>query len=464
MESSASSAPVRRAALVVATMASFLTPFLGSSINVALPTIGRELHLSPVALSWVATAFMLASAVCLVPFGRLADIVGRRRVFLIGMITFTATSLACGFAASGAALIALRALQGVGGAMIFSTGLAILTAVHAPGERGRVLGLNAAAVYAGLSAGPFLGGMLTRLWGWPGVFYATAPLGLATAVVAWRGLRGEWTGDRQAGFDAIGTVLYALALSALMIGLSLLRERAGILLVAAAAALFAAFLAWERRVSYPIIDVGLLASNPVFARSNLAALINYAATFAATFLLSLHLQYLRGLDPGRAGLVLLSQSVVMAAVSPLAGRLSDRWEPRIVASAGMGLGVAGLGWLAFLQADTSLGVIITALVVIGVGFGLFSSPNTNAVMSSVPARQLGVASATLGTMRLVGQMLSLGVAAAIIAAGVGPRPLTPELHPRFLMAERTAFLVFAGLCVLGLVASLTRGNVRGARR
>ncbi len=210
------------------------------------------------------------------------------------------------------------------------------------------------------------------------------------------------------------------------------------------------------------INVALLAGNAVFARSNLAALINYAATFAATFLLSLHLQYVRGLDPGQAGLVLLSQSVVMAAVSPLAGSLSDRWEPRIVASLGMGLGVVGLGWLAWLQVETPLSVIVAALVVIGIGFGLFSSPNTNAVMSSVEKHHLGVASATLGTMRLVGQMLSMGLAAATIAAFVGPHPITPAVHPQFLAAERTAFALFAALCVLGLIASLTRGRVRRA--
>ena len=455
---------VQKSALVVATMASFMTPFLGSAINVALPAIGKSLGMDAVALSWVATAFMLTSAVCLVPFGRIADLVGRKRVFLTGMILFTLASLGCGLARSAAVLITFRALQGVGGAMIFGTGLAILTSVYPPGERGRVMGLNAAAVYTGLSVGPFIGGVLTQQWGWPSVFLASVPVGLATAVVAWRGLKGEWTGGGSGGkFDAVGSALYGLALIALMSGLTASHGVVGVVLVAFSLLGFAVFVIWERRVPNPVLDVALLAGNVVFARSNLAALINYSATFAVTFLLSLYLQYIRGLDPHHAGLILLTQAVVMAVVSPMAGLLSDRLEPRIVASAGMALSVAGLSWFCFLDAQTPLGAIVAALVVLGAGFGLFSSPNTNAVMSSVERRNYGVASATLGTMRLVGQMLSMGVAAAVLTHFVGHAAITPAVHPQFLAGLRVAFMVSCVLCVGGVFASLSRGNVRPAR-
>jgi multidrug resistance protein len=175
-------------------MASLLTPFLGSSVNVALPAIGTSLHMDPVQLSWVATAFLVTSAVCLIPFGRLADMVGRRRVFLAGMTVFVLAAVGCALAGSAAVLIGCRVLQGVGAAMIFSTGLAILTSVYPPEERGRVIGLNTAAVYLGLSIGPVAGGFLTQHWGWRSVFLACVPFGLATLLVAWRGLKGEWTG------------------------------------------------------------------------------------------------------------------------------------------------------------------------------------------------------------------------------------------------------------------------------
>ncbi len=459
---------LQRSALVVATTASFLTPFLGSAVIVALPIIGVELAMSPVQLSWVTTAFVLASAVCLVPFGRAADLVGRKRVFLAGMLLFSAASLACGLAWNGAALIAFRAVQGAGGAMIFGTGLAILTTVYPPAARGRAIGLNSAAVYLGLSVGPFVGGILTRLWGWQSVFFVSVPLGLVAAAVAARGLQGEWKGSAGGRFDAVGSAIYAGALLATMLGLSSLPQARGFGLVAAGGLALVVFIGWERRVASPVLDVALLAGNAVFARSNLAALINYSATYAVTFLLSLYLQYVRGLDPSRAGVVLVTQSVVMATVSPFAGRLSDRVEPRIVASIGMMLTVAGLAWLVFLQAATPLGAIVAALVVLGAGFGLFSSPNTNAVMSAVARNQFGIASATLGTMRLLGQMVSMGLAAAVIAWYVGDAAITPGLHGRFIASLRMAFLISAVGCVVGVFVSLTRGDVRpgtaGGRR
>lgn len=451
---------VRRSALIVATAASFLTPFLGSAINVALPSIGTEFAMGAVELSWVALAFMLSSAVCLVPFGRVADIVGRKKIFLLGMTLFALSSLGCGLAGSATALIAFRALQGVGGAMIFGTGLAILSSVYPPGERGRVIGLNASAVYVGLSAGPFVGGMLTRHWGWPSVFLITVPIGLAATVIAWRGLQGEWSGTPGGRFDFVGAALYALALMTLMGGLSMLPAAGGVALIAVAVVAGGIFAGWERRAAHPVLDVQLLARNIVFARSNLAAFINYSASFAATFLLSLYLQYLRGLDPGETGLILLTPSVLMAVLSPFAGWLSDRLEPRIVASVGMVLTFAGLVWFCFLRFDTPLPSVIVALVVFGTGFGLFSSPNTNAVMSSVTKAQYGVASATLGTMRLLGQMVSMGVAAAILAFFVGHAPVTPAVRTPFLNALHLGFAIYAVLCFAGVFASLARGNVR----
>ena len=455
---------VRRAALLAAATASFLTPFQGSAVNVALPSIGADLGMHTIELSWVATAFLLASTVCLVPFGRVADIVGRKKVFLTGMAVFSATALACGLARNGPALIVFRTLQGMGAAMIFSTGLAILTSVYPPGERGRVLGLNASVVYVGLSIGPFVGGLLTQHCGWRGVFLATVPLGIAATGMAAHGLTGEWRSESRGRFDIAGSVIYAVTLVALMTGLSALPSGRGVLLTLAGAVAAGLFFAWERRVASPVFDVKLLASNPVFARSNLAALSNYSATFAVTFLISLYLQYIRGLDPARAGLVLLTQSVMMAAVSPFAGWLSDRLEPRIVASAGMVLTVLGLGWFCFLAHDTPLAVVIGALVVVGAGFGLFSSPNTNAVMSSVASTHYGVASATLGTMRLLGQMVSMGLAAAVLAYFVGHAPITPVLHPRFLDAMHVAFLVSALICTAGVFASLARGKVHRIER
>jgi EmrB/QacA subfamily drug resistance transporter len=427
-------------------------------VNIALPTIGREFGTDAVLLGWVATAYLLAATAFLLPFGRLGDIHGRRKVFLSGTLAYTAASLLCGLAPSIAWLIGLRALQGAAAAMLFATGVAMITSVFPAGERGRALGITVAAVYLGLALGPTLGGVLTQQLSWRSLFLANVPLGLViAAVLTWR-LRADWAEARGESFDRVGTVVLAAALTLLMLGTPQIGH-GGLWLLAAGAAALVAFVWWERRVTHPLIDVRLFRTSRVFAYSNLAALINYAATFAVTFLLSLYLQVVKALSPQAAGLVLVAQPLVMAACSPFAGRLSDRMEPRTVASAGMGLIAVALALLTSLGASTPLPAIVGMLAVLGVGFGFFASPNTNAIMGSVERRHYGVASATLATMRLAGQTLSMGVATLIFAVAVGRVPLF-SIPPRaFMHSLRAAFLVFSGLCVLGVLASLARGTV-----
>jgi MFS family permease len=222
----------------------------------------------------------------------------------------------------------------------------------------------------------------------------------------------------------------------------------------------AVFFWRQKKVESPILDLNLFFKNRVFALSNMAALINYSATFAVGFLLSLYLQYVMGLDPQAAGLVLVAQPLMQAIFSPLAGRLSDRIESRKIASAGMAMTAAGLTMLMFLNDQTHMIYIIVCLVFLGVGFAFFSSPNTNAVMSSVEKQFYGVASATLGTMRLTGQMFSMGIAMMIFSIYMGKVKITPEHHAGFLISVRTAFAVFAILCSIGVLASLARGKVR----
>ncbi len=449
--------------LVVASTASFLTPFMATSINIALPSIGREFSIDAVTLSWVTTAYLLAAAMFLVPFGRIADIRGRRKVFLAGMVGYTVVSFLCTLATSESMLIALRALQGFTDAMMFGTSTAIVTSVHPPERRGRALGITVAAVYTGSALGPFVGGFLTQALGWRSIFWLTTLLGvLVVALTLWK-MRGEWAEAAGQRMDIIGSAFYGLGLLGVMYGFRLLPSLNGAWPLLAGAVFLAAFVIRENRVSFPVLDMSLFRQNVVFALSNLSALINYAATYALSFLLSLYLQYIKALPPRTAGLVMLAQPVMMAAFSPLAGRLSDRVEPRIVASAGMAMSATGLLLTAFLTAESPLFLIVGILLLCGLGFGLFSSPNTSAIMGSVPRRQYGVASATTGVMRLVGQMLSMGIAALIIALYVGEVEITPLQHPAFLRAFRTGFFVCAGMCTAGIFASLGRGNLRDSR-
>ncbi|MEW5901147.1 MAG: MFS transporter [Acidobacteriota bacterium] len=445
-------------ASVIAGLASFLAPFMGASVNIALPSIGREFRADAITLGWVATSYILAAAVFLVPFGRLADLYGRKKIFLSGVSLYTLASLLCALSSSVAGLIGFRILQGVGAALIFGTGVAILTSVFPPGERGKALGINTAATYLGLSLGPVLGGWLTQNLGWRSIFYVNLLLGLLIVVLVLSKLRREWAEAAGEKFDLPGALLYGVALVGVILGFSRLPQSLGILLLLAGLALAAAFVFWEQRTAFPVLNIGLFRGNRVFAFSNLAALINYSATFSTGFFLSLYLQYLKGMSPQAAGLILIAQPAVMAVFSPLAGRASDRVEPRYVASIGMAFSGVGLFLLGFLRADTSLGFIVSSLAVLGFGFALFSSPNTNAVMCSVERKCYGVAAATLGTMRLVGQMFSMGMAMMIFAVFIGRVEVTPANQASFLQAIKTGFVVFAALCLAGVLPSLARGN------
>ncbi len=450
----------RRSVLVVTTLSSFLTAFMSSSVSIALPSIGKEFVMDAVLLSWIPASYLLASAMFLVPFGRTADIYGRKRLFTYGTVIYTVSSLLCGISSSGGELIAFRVMQGIGASMVFGTSTAILTSAFAVGERGKVLGVNVAAVYTGLSLGPFLGGLLTQHLGWRSVFLMNVPCGLIIVALVFWMLKEEWIEAKDEKFDFAGSIIYGITLLAIMYGFSLLPRTSGALLLLTGVVGLVAFVTWETKVESPVLDVKVFRNNRVFAFSNLAALINYSATFAVGFLLSLYLQYVKGLSPQSAGLILVSQPITQTIFSPFAGRLSDRIEPQIVASIGMTLTAIGLSMVAFLSEGTGFEFIIASLILLGFGFALFSSPNTNAVMSSVEKRSYGVASSALATMRLTGQMLSMGITTLIFSVYIGRFQITPEYYSLLLKSTRIAFVVFAALCFSGIFASLARGRVR----
>jgi EmrB/QacA subfamily drug resistance transporter len=454
----------RKFILLASTLASFLTPFMSSATNLALPSIAISFKLSTITLGWTVSAFLLMTAVFLVPMGKLADTIGRRRVFITGLIIFSAGTLASALAFSGASLISFRLIQGLGGAMIFSTSIALLTSAFPPESRGQVLGINTAATYTGLSLGPVAGGFLVEHSGWRSIFLVTCGLGLLALFSALKAYdqieqvsRNRAAGEPQR-FDIKGSLIYSSGLVCFMLGFSRLPADYGLLLTILGLILLAVFFLVENRTARPVFEVRLFRENRVFAFSNLAALINYSSTFAVGYLLSLYLQYIHNFSPRTAGLILISQPVFQALVSPLSGRASDRIDPRLLASGGMGLTAAGLLALSLIRPGTGLTWIIPGLVLLGIGFGLFSSPNTNAVMGSVSSKDYGLASATLATMRMVGQMFSLGLTMMIMSVVMGNVKITPDKFQLFMTSFRLTFEVFAVLNVLGIFASLARGR------
>jgi len=454
----------KKSVLLVATFAAFLTPFLGSAVNLALPAIGKDLHANAISLGWVISSFILSSAIFLLPFGRLADIIGRKKIFSIGILLFTISTFLIIFAWSITSLIVLRIFQGLSSAMIFGTSLAIITSVFQPGERGRAMGINITAVYLGLSLGPVIGGLLTQYLGWRSIFAFLVPFGIVSLILIKRKIKTEWAESSGEKFDWRGSLIYGIALASFMYGFSRLPSSLGWICIITGVLMAVIFVIAENKISNPVFDIRLILRNRVFAFSGIAALINYSATSAIGFFISLYLQYLKGLDARTAGLIMISQPIAMTLLSPVAGRLSDKKNPGVIASVGMGMTAIGLVFLCFLKETTPNYLIVLLLIMMGTGFGLFSSPNSNAIMSSVEKRHLGVASGVVGTMRMIGQMMSMGIAMMLISLYIGRQTINPATFPGLLSAMRTGFIIFSILSIFGIFASLARHGKPGNKK
>jgi len=451
--------PPAKLILFITTLTAFMTAFMGSSINIALPVIGIELNSNAIMLSWLSTSYLVTTAALLLPAGRLTDIFGRTKFFKWGIILFTIGSLLSGVAPSTITLLLFRILQGVGSSFIFSSSTALLVSVYPQSDRGKVLGINTAAVYIGLSSGPFLGGIITHNLTWRGIFFINAFVGIALIILTWIYLKHEWQEIQFHKYDYRGAAIYIFSILLLMLSVSLFPKPLGFVLLFISLISFLTFYFTERVTTDPILNTELFSSNRIFSLSNLAALINYSATYAISFLMSFYLQNVKNLTPQDAGIILITQPVLQALFSPIAGKLSDKTEPRFVASAGMFLLTIGLVFFCFLNTDTSYTFIVANLAMMGLGFALFSSPNVNAIMSSVDKKHYGVASSTLATMRMIGQMLSMGIVIVIFSIFIGSERISSVNQDAFLNSAHTAFILFSVLCFVGIFASLARGKI-----
>jgi EmrB/QacA subfamily drug resistance transporter len=422
-------------------------------------------------IEWVVVAYLLVVGSLLLPFGRLGEVLTFKRVYLVGFAVFTLASICCGGSPNVSALTAFRIVQGVGAAMIMAMGPAIVAQTFPAGERGRALGLNGVSVSIGLSLGPALGGVLTQVATWRAIFLINAPIGLLAILWAARVLPSETSGKGQT-FDVRGAALSGVALFALLLALSDGQEwgwtsPAVIGLVVAFVVLGGAFLAAERKSIQPMIDLALFRIRP-FSAGLVSVVVAFAGLFTATFLLPFLLQQGRGFSPIEAGMLLTPVPISMALVAPFSGAASDRFGPRILASAGMAIMVLGLFSLTQLPVDFSLPDLIWRLVLLGVGQGLFMSPNSSAVLGSVPRHRVGTASGTLAQMRVNGQALGIALSGAIVATRMpvhlaqlgGGAPTAAMRDAALAGAIHDAFVVAAVICSLGIVASLVRGSSR----
>lgn len=446
--------------VAIVAFTSFMSTFLISAVNIALPAIEKDFGLDAVTLSWVVTAFLLSTAMFLLPIGRWGDLTGIRRIYKTGMVIFTVSSLLSGFAGSGYWLIFFRFLQGIGAAFNSTTGAAILVSAFLPQYRGRVLGIAVSAVYLGLAFGPFFGGFLTQYLGWRSIFFFSSGFGVLVTIVAFLFLeKDNITKSTGKKMDLKGTFLYMLGLVALTYGSARIPSFQGWFMMISGVILLIVFWILESNSSMPVLETKLFTRNRLFAFSNLAALINYSATFSIIFLLSLYLQKVKGLAPRDAGTILVAQPIVMAVFSPFTGRLSDRIQPRYLATAGMTMCALGLVAFAFLNEFTSIGIILFLLFWVGLGFALFSSPNMNTIMSSVQKNQLGLASGSASTMRVVGQIISMTIATIFFAILFQKQAVEEVTNLLFLKALKMGFITSAIIALSGIYFSFSRGRI-----
>ena len=446
--------------LLVVSMVQFLVPFLMSAIGVALPAIGRELNASAVQLSLIITILVLANAAVLLPIGRFADIHGRKKVFITGTIVLALSTVALGFIKSINIFLFLRFMQGVGSAMILATSIAILTAVFPPERRGRAMGVIVSAVYIGLSFGPSLSGIIVNHLGWRWVFFIVFALIVVALTMTLIWLKGEWTSAPGEPFDYLGAVVFMLALITFVFGVSRLTDHHWAKWVALCGILgLIIFVVIEWKSPYPLLDLRLLISNLPFSFSNIATFLNYSAASSFVFFFSLYLQYVKGFSPQQAGMLLIVQPVVQAILAPIAGRLSDSYQPSHIATIGMGFCTIGLAAAATINADTSYIFIVFVMIMLGLSLGLFSTPNMTAIMNSVGPKYQGTASSMVSTMRTMGMLFSTTSIAVILSIYLGDSPVMRQNIPQFMDSMQTSLWFFSALSLLGTIFSMAKGRI-----
>jgi MFS family permease len=441
----------------VVSVSQFLTPYMLSSVGVALPSIGREFSAGAVALGLVEVLYMLSGSMLLLPMGRFSDIYGRKKLFAAGMVVMALCNIILPMVPTIRIFIIFRFIQGIGASMIISTSLAILTSSIPTAKWGRALGFVVGSTYLGLSAGPSIAGLMITHLGWRWVFYIAIPAQvMALSLTLWK-LREEGKNAANERFDWSGALTYMTALPCLILGMSYWKEWAGAKWAAGCGAiLLLMFIRHELRVSSPLVSIRSIIRNRTFAFSNLATFLNYTAASGTAFYFSLYLQSVRGLSPQATGFVMVVQPIMMAVTSLVAGRLSDRYAPAKIATLGVSLCTMGLLIAAFIAQASSLCMVLGVLMLLGFGFGIFSSPNTAVIMSSVQARDYGMASSMAATMRSMGMLVSMTIVTFVLSHFMGKQPVTVQTSGDFMTSMGTTFIIFGILSAVGIGCSLRR--------
>ena len=450
-----------RSALIVGTSTAFITSFAGSALNLAIPSMGDYFSMGASSVGWLVTAYMICVAAFSVPFGKIADSTGRKRMLYIGTVSFGITSLLSVWATGPAFIIVTRALQGIGAAMIFATNMPLAISSCPGSQRGRVIGIVTTGTYAGLAAGPVLGGVLNSHFGWKSIFAFAAAVSAAALVISVTSLGEEQKEGNMEHFDAGGNISYIVMICCIVYGLTSLNSiRFSWIFILAGLAAGYIFVRTELKASNPVIDVRIFAHDIVYTLSNLTALFNYCATYALGYLVSIYLQVVNGYSSQTAGLVMIAQPLFMALLSAKMGRLSDKIAAYKLASGGMAVYAATLVFFIFIRRDTPVWMIAAALCIAGIGIALFSSPNTNVIMSRVDPSEFSVANSILSTMRTTGQSTGMAIVTIVVSATVGNVSLYEVPTEDLVKTMHIGFTIFAVLCAMGIFMSLQRKKIK----
>ncbi len=448
--------------LLVISVVQFTTPFLMSATYVALPSIGRDLHANAVQLGLAITFFVLTIAAIALPAGRFADIYGRKKIFISGMVLLAIATVAIGLSTSIEMFLALRLVQGMSCGLITATSMAILTATIPKERRGRAMGITISMVYLGLALGPGISGFIVSYAGWRWVFFLISFLLSLAIILTATKLEGEWTSAPGEPFDYGGSAMFFISLCLFILGASFLVESPWgirLVLLGTAGLILFSYIQWKSPV--PLLDVRFLTTNLSFSFSNLATFLNYASVTSFTFLFSLYLQYAKGFPPKHAGVILVLQPVLQAMLAPAVGHLCDRYQPSTLATVGMGFCTIGLLSAAFIDQQTTMVYIFIVLITLGISLGFFSTSNMTAIMNSVGPKHYGMAASMVGTMRTMGMLISATIIAIILSLYFGDDPVTETNTPVFIRSMQTSLWLFGGLSLLGTIFSMVKGQLAG---
>ncbi|WP_296801831.1 MFS transporter [uncultured Methanobrevibacter sp.] len=438
--------------LFICTVLSFFTVFAVNAVTIVIPSIATEFHMSNIVQNWVTIIFLLVVAVLSVPAGQISAKYGLKKVTIISVVLFIIISIANVLVTSQEQFLACRLILGIALSFINVTSMAMIVNAFPPEERGKALGINITGVYVGLSLSPVIGGILNYNLGWRSVVLFGVPFLFVILALLLTRIDDEWSSFKNLPLDLKGSFAYGIGMVLFMYGFTILNTQLGVILTVLGVMILLIFAWIELKQAHPVFDIRFF-KNHKFLSANFASLCAYLATYAVTTILNYHLQYIKGFDSQTAGMILLVAPLCQVILAPLAGRLSDRFVPQILAAIGMALGTLSLILFSFLDSTTSIEFLFVAMILYGIGFGLFSPPNTNVIMGSVPPKDTSVASAAVATMRTVGQAMSMGILTLVFAFVMGDVPIIQQYYPLLIQSCQITCIVCVVLCIASVFAS-----------